>query len=129
MLSRSSARSRAIRTAGALLVVSLVLPLAAAGASAVPPELTRYVDPIDLQRWENPDHMRWSNYRAVPATSWAAPRQEAQIRRFKVALVLGAFTDQPFLVTQDPRSHPFGTPKPKASNLPPRTSPSTTRTS
>lgn len=111
-------RHRGVWLAGTIAAASLTVPLAAAGATAPPPELKSFVTPIDKQRWENPDHMRWPDYRAVPATAWADVDRAPKIRRFKVALVLGDFTDQPFLVTQDPRSHPFGTPLPKASNLP-----------
>ena len=45
-----------------------------------------------------------------PGTAWAATDLEPRVRRFNIALVLGDFTDQPFLVTQEEKSHPFGTP-------------------
>src|SRR5688500_5712282 len=105
-------RVRMIAAGGAFAASAVMLPLTAADAASVDVDtgLRRYVDPIDRQNCENPDHMKWSDYVAVPGTAWAATDLEPEIRRFRVALVLGDFTDQPFLVTQEQQSHPFGTP-------------------
>lgn len=105
-------RTRVIAAGGAFALSAFMLPLTA--ADAVPPPddsgVRKYIDPIDRQNWENPDHMKWSDYVAVPDTAWAATDLEPEVRRFNIALVLGDFTDQPFLVTQEEKSHPFGTP-------------------
>jgi hypothetical protein len=106
---RQPRRARLIAAGGAFAICALVLPLTAAGATAgaaadapgIEGIRRPYVDPVDRQRWENPDHMRWSDYKAVPDTSWAATDLEPEVRRFKIAVVLGDFTDQPFLVTQE----------------------------
>lgn len=116
---RAQRRSRLLVASG-LAAVGLVLPLATSSAGASPPTdgLSKLVKPIDKQRWENPDSMRWSDYEAVPDTAWADTAESvASIRNFKIAVVLGDFTDQPFLITQPEKSHPFGNPQ-KVSGVP-----------
>ena len=108
---RAHRRTRLFALVGAAASVAMLLPLASGAGAASPDGLLKpYIDPIDKQRWENPDHMKWSDYVAVPDTAWNAVDLEPEVRRFNIALVLGDFTDQPFLVTQEEKSHPFGTP-------------------
>jgi M6 family metalloprotease-like protein len=100
------------------ILAAIATPLTPAGASNGPPDLEDVVRPIDPQRWENPDHMTWRDYKPVPGTDWSDPSRDGSVDQFNIALVLGDFTDQPFLVTQSPGSHPFGNPQPAMSNLP-----------
>ncbi len=81
-------------------------------------DLGDIVDPIDPQQWENPDDMTWADWRAVPGVDWSDPSREGSVRNFDIALVVGDFTDQPFLVTQPEGAHPFGNPQAGANNLP-----------
>ena len=119
-----SRRNRWMRAWGGAAAVTVVVPL---GAGAVtPPGLSAadaavssaLVQPIDRQNWENPAHMTWNDYTAIPHTSYAETAVAPTVRTFRAALVLGDFTDQPFLVTQDPHSHPFGNPQPNGADIP-----------
>jgi M6 family metalloprotease-like protein len=112
-------RTRLVAGTGLVVALGVVLPLATANASPSAPDLAKLVNPIDPQNWENPDHMKWSDYVPVPETDFANPASEPAKRKFKVALVLGDFTDQPFLITQPKKSHPFGNPR-SVSNVPDR---------
>jgi M6 family metalloprotease-like protein len=99
-------------------LAAIASPAVSASARPDPPDLSDVVEPIDPQQWENPDDMTWADYQSVPGTSWADPSREGSVEQFNIALVLGDFTDQPFLVTQPAGSHPFGNPQPSVSNLP-----------
>ncbi|MPZ93714.1 MAG: M6 family metalloprotease domain-containing protein [Propionibacteriales bacterium] len=77
-----------------------------------------YAQPIDPQDWENPDDMTWADHTPVPGVDWSDPTRRGSARDFNIALVLGDFTDQPFLVTQPVASHPFGNPQPSVHDLP-----------
>jgi M6 family metalloprotease-like protein len=117
-------RSRWIRTLGVAAGLTIALPFTAAAGtpssdqSVAGPE-AKLKKPIDKQRWEDPAHMTWKDYTPIPGATYADVTREPSVRTFKAALVLGDFTDQPFLVTQDPHSHPFGNPQPEGSNVPP----------
>ncbi len=92
---------------GALLVAT---PAAAAPAS----------DPfavLDPQRWENPDHMTWSDYVRPPGTNWNDPARRGSVRDFDIALVTLDYPDQPFVVTRPAGSTIFGNPQPAVSGL------------
>ncbi len=90
-----------------LLLGLLVLALAAApiGSAQTPP-------PIDPQNpgWQ-PD-MTWDDYSPVPGTDWANPAIQPTVRKFKVALVMVDYPDQPFVISQPPFSTIFGNPQP-----------------
>lgn len=117
-------RRKWIPLCGAAAAVTIVLPMAA-GAVGLPSQLAQKTDgisalakPIDPQKWEDPGHMTWDDYKAIPATSYADASIKPAIRTFKAALVLGDFTDQPFLVTQDAHTHPFGNPQTNGDDIP-----------
>jgi M6 family metalloprotease-like protein len=97
----------------------LAVPLLAVPAQAAPA-----ADPaggpfqvIDPQTWENPDTMTWDDYVAPPGTNWNDPARRGSVRNFDIALVTLDYPDQPFVVTQPPRSTIFGNPQPAAANL------------
>ncbi|MBY5161604.1 M6 family metalloprotease domain-containing protein [Salsipaludibacter albus] len=109
-------RFRAVlATTGALVLTALL----SVPAVAAPPTLDDIVDPVDPQDWENPDDMTWDDYTAVPGIDWADPSRRGSERDFNIALVMGDFSDQPFLITQAAGTHPFGNPQPVAENVAP----------
>jgi M6 family metalloprotease-like protein len=72
---------------------------------------------IDPQNWENPDTMTWGDFVDVPGVDWSDPSRRGSVRNFDIALVTLDYPDQPFVVTQPPRSTIFGNPQPTAANL------------
>ncbi|HET7327797.1 MAG TPA: M6 family metalloprotease domain-containing protein [Nocardioidaceae bacterium] len=103
---------------GAGVCVAMTATVTApATAQPGPPELSDIIEPIDPQQWENPDHMTWSDYSPVPGVDWSDPSREGSVRNFDIALVVGDFPNQPFLITQPQGSHPFGNPQAGATNL------------
>lgn len=113
------ARARHAAVTAALLGL-LVSPLAAGPARANPEPAGRppLVQPIDPQRWENPDDMTWADYRSVPGTDWADPEREPTQRTFKGALVLLDYPDEEFTVSKPAGSTLFGNPQAGASDIP-----------
>ncbi|WP_116213023.1 M6 family metalloprotease domain-containing protein [Streptomyces olivoreticuli] len=116
-------RPRRIRRLGVVaLLLGVVAAVAAGPARAVPDAVSRprqpLVQPIDPQRWRNPDDMTWSEYRAVPGTDWANPAVRPTQRTFKGALVLLDYPDEEFSVTRPVGSTPFGNPQSGAAGIP-----------
>jgi M6 family metalloprotease-like protein len=109
-------RWSALLGAGVCVVLTATVT-APATAQPGPPDLDDLVEPIDPQQWENPDDMSWDDYTAVPGIDWSDPAREGSIQNFDIALVVGDFTDQPFLVTQEEGAHPFGNPQQGATGL------------
>ncbi|PHQ50557.1 peptidase M6 [Streptomyces cinnamoneus] len=107
-------------------VVTLLLGLLGAALAAGPARATddasrprpRLVQPVDPQRWRNPDDMTWAEYRPVPGTDWANPDVKPTRRTFKGALVLLDYPDEEFSVSKPPGSTIFGNPLPSASGVP-----------
>ncbi len=93
--------------------LSVVLTGAVAGqANAAPGDPVidpSVLQPVDEQNWVNMDDMVPEDYVPVPGTDWAND-SEGSDRTFNGAIVLLDFTDQPFVVTQAPESHPFKNP-------------------
>jgi M6 family metalloprotease-like protein len=108
--SRPERRRRA--AVGVLLAVGVFLSMAAAATAA------SGFKPIDPQNWEMPDDMTWADYEPVPRTDWADPSLEPTIEKWRVALVLTDFADQPFNMTLPAGSTVFGNPQPSGANLP-----------
>ena len=85
-------RGRAI--IGVLLAFGVFLAMAAA-ATAAPPGFR----PIDQQEAEYQDDMTWEDYKTVPGTDWANPALQPTIEKWKVAIILTEFADQPLNIT------------------------------
>ena len=102
----------------ALSVAGLLAGGVGTPAQAQQAAATAYRQPIDPQRWRNPDDMTWADYRAVPGTRWADPDVEPTQRTFKGALVLLDYPDEEFTVGQPAGSTLFGNPQPSASGIP-----------
>ncbi|WHT22169.1 M6 family metalloprotease domain-containing protein [Crossiella sp. CA-258035] len=109
-----------VRRTGAL-VLAVALSVSVAGTAAAAPAgwgSPVSLAPIDPQQWENPADMTWSDYKKPPGTDWANPARKPTKRMFKGALVLVDYPDQPFAVTQPPKSTVFGNPTQLANNIP-----------
>ncbi len=110
------------RTGGIGLGVTLVGALTAAGAGAAPTGNTGVDDtsdqsesalaPVDPEDWVHQEDTTWDDYEPVPdiPDGWVDGSISGSEREFKAAVVLLDFTDQPMLITQEPGSHPFGSP-------------------
>jgi M6 family metalloprotease-like protein len=97
---------------GAFLAAGVFLCMAAA-AGAAPG-----FKPIDAQDAEFQDDMTWDDYTPVPGTNWADPALVPSVEKWKVALVLTDFVDQPFNMTLPAHSTVFGNPQPSGANIP-----------
>jgi hypothetical protein len=94
-----------------VLAAAVFLSLAAAATAA--PGFT----PIDRQEAEYQDDMTWDDYRQVPGTDWSNPALAPTIEKWRVAVVLTEFADQPLNITMPAGSTLFGNPQPSAANI------------
>ena len=98
---------------GVLLAFGVFLAMAAA-ATAAPPGFK----PIDQQEAEYQDDMTWEDYKTVPGTDWANPALQPTIEKWKVAIVLTEFADQPLNITMPAGATIFGNPQTTANSIP-----------
>ena len=103
-------------TVAALFALVLATALAAGPAAAqAPPDAVNHplLQPIDAQNWVDQAELTWDAYTPIRPPAWnsAATSQGSQ-NQYKTAVILLDFTDQPFLITQAPGTHPFGNPQP-----------------
>ncbi len=96
---------RGVRVALLLGALAIALVAVQAGGAQTPP-------PIDPQNpaWQ-PD-MTWDEYKPVPGPDYSDPVIQPSVRKFRVALVLVDYPDQPFVISQPPFSTIFGNPQP-----------------
>src|SRR4051794_7860284 len=98
-----------IHVAGMATAVALALPSAAlAGAPA----------PIDPQNWSFQDNLTWNAHPALRGTDYSTPDIQPSVKKWRVALVVPAFPDKPFYLSQPAGSSVFGTPTAQANNVP-----------
>ncbi|MFD2793311.1 hypothetical protein ACFS27_07090 [Promicromonospora vindobonensis] len=108
-----AARRAAAVAAAAALAVPLTLPLVGTTSTA---EVTASASgsPIaapDPQDWTDQAEMTWDDYSPVRPAEWdTADTSEGSDVQYRTAVILLEFSDQPFLITQDPLTHPFGNP-------------------
>jgi M6 family metalloprotease-like protein len=95
----------------ALAITSLLAAMVAApGAGAQdPPGLSALPPPVDPETWEMPDTMTWSDHDPIPGFDWTDPSLQPP-KKIRAALILGDFSDQPFIVTQPEGSDLAGNP-------------------
>lgn len=106
---------------GAAVAAALIVPTGGATATAAPGNPAGGGGPfeiLDPQYWQNPDTMTWDDWVPVPGRNWADPTVTGSVRNFDIALVTLDYPDQPFVVTQRPRSTVFGNPQATAANIP-----------
>ncbi|MFY1698055.1 MULTISPECIES: M6 family metalloprotease domain-containing protein [unclassified Solwaraspora] len=120
---RTLSTSRPVRRAvlGAAVATALIVPTGGFSAAAAPGNPAGGGGPfeiLDPQYWQNPDTMTWDDWVAVPGRDWSDPTVTGSERNFDIALVTLDYPDQPFVVTQRPRSTVFGNPQATASNIP-----------
>lgn len=91
---------------GSLAAVAAALALVAPAAAhaAVPP-------PLDPQRVQDQQNMTFEDYKPIPGVDWATNGAVPSVRKVSIALVAFDFADQPFVITQDKKSDPFGNPQ------------------
>jgi M6 family metalloprotease-like protein len=85
------------------------------GAATTTSTTESTISPIvaaDPQEWTDQAEMTWDDYKSVRPEEWnsAATSQGSEIQ-YQTAVILVDFEDQPFLITQDPETHPFGNPQ------------------
>ncbi len=104
--------------AAALLGAAVAAGTLAAAAGAKPVGHAPPIVPIDRQEAEYQDDMTWDDYRPVPGTDWANPALEPTVEKWRVAVVLMDFADQPSNVTLPANATLFGNPQPSAAGIP-----------
>jgi len=115
---RSPLRRRNARRAiavGATSVLALSV-VAATGSNAAPTALdgVEYspVVPVDEQRWTDAADTTWDDYQSVRPQEWdSAETSQGSDVQYQTAVILVDFEDQPFLITQEAETHPFGNPQ------------------
>ncbi|WP_369369687.1 M6 family metalloprotease domain-containing protein [Promicromonospora sp. Populi] len=96
------------------IAVSLTLPLAEATSTteATDPASGSPIAAPDPQDWKDQADMTWEDYTPVRPAEWnSAQDSQGSEVQYRTAVILVEFEDQPFLITQDPQSHPFGNPQ------------------
>lgn len=113
------------RLASAVLAAAVAVPLAAGtGVAAAAPGDSDPdarpgagsgggpVAPADPQQWADQADMTWDDYTDVRPDEWAsAATSTGSQSQYRTAVILLEFDDQPFLITQEPGSHPFDNPQ------------------
>ena len=112
---RAGARPRS--TVGAVLLALLVATVVAVGPASAqaPPDAVNHplLQPIDAQNWVDQGELTWDAYTPIRPAAWnSAETSQGSQSQYKTAIILVDYDDQPFLITQEPGSHPFGNPQP-----------------
>ncbi|GAA4686380.1 M6 family metalloprotease domain-containing protein [Promicromonospora umidemergens] len=106
-------RRAAAVAAAAALAVPLTLPLVGTTSTAevTAPASGSPIAAPDPQDWTDQAEMTWDDYASVRPAEWdSADTSEGSDVQYRTAVILLEFSDQPFLITQDPLTHPFGNP-------------------
>lgn len=110
--------ARPSTAAAAVTAMVLSLLLAVGAAPVVAQEAAAAQDtlpsPVDPQNWVDQEDLTWADYTPVPnfPQGWIDGSVRGSQDDYKGAVVLVDFTDQPFLISQEPEAHPFGNPQP-----------------
>src|SRR5690606_18167141 len=117
---RNSRRTRAPAAWGATgVAASAVLAVSVLGATSSASaqnsgdsDGVSPIVPVDVQDWTDQADMTWDDYKPVRPEAWqSAETSQGSDIQYKTAVILVDFEDQPFLITQDPETHPFGNPQ------------------
>ncbi|HEX6327154.1 MAG TPA: M6 family metalloprotease domain-containing protein [Jiangellaceae bacterium] len=95
---------------------AVVVPLAGGtGIAAQNPATESTSGPIvaaDPQQWTDQADMTWNDYVPVRPPEWnSAETSSGTENQYRTAVILLDFQDQPFVITQDAETHPFGNPQ------------------
>jgi M6 family metalloprotease-like protein len=94
-----------------------VLALVGAGLASAQGQVNEQSGPspivaADPQRWVDQADMTWEDYVPVRPDEWNSDETSTGSEsQYRTAVILLDFQDQPFLVTQEPETHPFGNPQ------------------
>ncbi len=101
--------------AAATLALAVAGGIGPAGAQT-PPDVPDHpaLQPIDAQNWLDMEDLTWDDYVPVPdeRPEFYDGSVGGSQDQYQTAVILLEFTDQPFLISQEPESHPFGNPQP-----------------
>jgi M6 family metalloprotease-like protein len=100
----------AVAAAVMLLVTAGGAPVAAQAVSD--PTDHPALQPIDAQNWVDQANLTWADYTQIRPNEWHDDSVPGSEDQFRGAVVLADFTDQPFLISQEAGTHPFGNPQP-----------------
>ena len=97
-----------------IATITMMLSLAAAGPAASQDSSVDPLAPVDAQTWVDQEDLTWDAYTPVPGQppGWKDGSVRGTQNDYTGAVVLLDFTDQPFLITQEPEAHPFRNPQP-----------------
>jgi M6 family metalloprotease-like protein len=111
---KRSARATIVRAVVSFVALVVAGSVAASVGAAAPPGVADdpLLQPIDEQHWVDQGELTWAAYTKVRPDSWLTDAAKGSVSQFRGAVVLAEFTDQPFLISQAPGSHPFGNPQP-----------------
>jgi M6 family metalloprotease-like protein len=115
---RSLSKMQIGGVAGAVtLSLGMLVTLGPVSASAQPQAPTAKgpkdpLAPVDPQIWEEEADMTWDDYVPIRPDAWnSAETSQGSDVQYNTAVILVDFEDQPFLITEEPGSHPFGNPQ------------------
>jgi M6 family metalloprotease-like protein len=99
------------RAAVTLAAVALAAVTAATAATAATHPL---LEPVDAQNWVDQGVLTWADYRPVPdrQPQYYDGSATGSQNQYRTAIILMDFKNQPFLITQPAKTHPFGNPQP-----------------
>ncbi len=108
-------RSR-VGAIAALATLVLSASLAASASADIPPDVQNHplLQPIDAQNWVDQAELTHADFNPVPDgnPSFYDPASPASQNKYRTAVVLLDFPDQPFLISTQAESHAFGNPQP-----------------
>jgi M6 family metalloprotease-like protein len=117
----TSTRHRSVRriqvggvAGSAVLSAGLLVTLGPVPAAAEDPSAdgASPVAPVDEQVWTEQAEMTWADYQQIRPKAWnSAKTSRGSEVQYKTAVILVDFQDQPFLITEEAESHPFGNPQ------------------
>ena len=114
-IARAGAEPRPVTVPVLVAVLVAALFAAAPAAAQAPPDAVNHplLQPVDAQAWVDQGELTWDAYTPIRPAAWnSAATSRGSQNQYRTAIILLDFSDQPFLITQEPGSHPFGNPQP-----------------